>query len=233
MSDTRYVTVCSECLRATCWQGMFMCDKAYGAGTFDLDVEYLKVRALENPCYWENDEAPDEGAGDAVDDSEVIGRGDHFDSISRAIASGAVRVRTRRPHGSADDIAEALPIPDSNKLAHLEFAYAIADDFGLVPDDDPYGLTSRIEALHAKERARIVKAVTAALRDADAVNHEDAAKAVTDKFIVKIRFPQIRRITYEELVDRTKADQLSLRWSGTAENLVRQFIITEKESGSV
>jgi hypothetical protein len=53
MSERRYVTVCDECLCASCWQGFFMCDKAYSAGTLDLDVEYLKARRLENPEWWE------------------------------------------------------------------------------------------------------------------------------------------------------------------------------------
>ena len=53
----KYVTICDECLKASCWQGIFMCDNAYTAGTMDLDVEYLKVRALEHPDWWA-DEVP-------------------------------------------------------------------------------------------------------------------------------------------------------------------------------
>jgi hypothetical protein len=50
---TRYVTVCSECLRASCWQGLFMCEKSANAGTIDLDIRYLEKRALEHPSYWD------------------------------------------------------------------------------------------------------------------------------------------------------------------------------------
>mgnify|MGYP006908191874 CR=1 FL=1 len=48
----KYATVCDQCLRASCWQGMFMCDEARTAGTMDLDVRYLAMKALESPSYW-------------------------------------------------------------------------------------------------------------------------------------------------------------------------------------
>lgn len=51
--ERTYVTVCDQCLRASCWLGYFMCDRAGSAGKIDLDVDYLRVRALENPCWWE------------------------------------------------------------------------------------------------------------------------------------------------------------------------------------
>lgn len=50
-----YVAVCDECLRASCWQGIFMCEKSRGAGTMDLDVRYLQARALEHPDWWAKD----------------------------------------------------------------------------------------------------------------------------------------------------------------------------------
>jgi hypothetical protein len=38
----RRVTVCAECLRASCWHGEFMCDKSRGA-----DVTTRTVRELD------------------------------------------------------------------------------------------------------------------------------------------------------------------------------------------
>jgi hypothetical protein len=52
VTDSRYVTVCSECLCASCWQGVFLCHKSGAAGTMDLDVRYLAARALESPEWW-------------------------------------------------------------------------------------------------------------------------------------------------------------------------------------
>ena len=48
------VTVCSECLQASCWQGIFMCENAINAGTVQKTKEELKQLNLEHPSYWEN-----------------------------------------------------------------------------------------------------------------------------------------------------------------------------------
>lgn len=65
---TRYdptVTVCDKCLRAACWQGEFMCDDAYGAGTVERHVSTLVGpnatphtpvdNTIEHPDWWNND----------------------------------------------------------------------------------------------------------------------------------------------------------------------------------
>ena len=61
MTDSipRYVTVCSECLRASCWHGVFMCDKSTNAGTMDLDRRYLHARPFESSDWWGDQVAVD------------------------------------------------------------------------------------------------------------------------------------------------------------------------------
>lgn len=49
----RMVTVCSSCLKASCWQGLHMCDESTSAGTVDKLVSELAKLNLENPSYWE------------------------------------------------------------------------------------------------------------------------------------------------------------------------------------
>ena len=46
------VTVCSYCLRASCWQGKFYCDQAKSAGVTELPVKTLKKLKLEHPDFW-------------------------------------------------------------------------------------------------------------------------------------------------------------------------------------
>ncbi len=57
-SDTKTIVVCAECLRASCWQGIFMCDKARDADITEKTRKELEVLNLEHPSYWE--EAEDE-----------------------------------------------------------------------------------------------------------------------------------------------------------------------------
>ena len=40
------VTVCSACLQASCWQGIFYCDAYKSAGTVERTIEQLKVLNL-------------------------------------------------------------------------------------------------------------------------------------------------------------------------------------------
>lgn len=49
------ITVCDKCLRASCWQGLFMCDDARLAGTVQKTLEELKELNLEHPSYWKTD----------------------------------------------------------------------------------------------------------------------------------------------------------------------------------
>ena len=48
------VTVCSYCLRASCWQGKFYCDHAKSAGVTELPVKTSKKLKLEHPDFWKS-----------------------------------------------------------------------------------------------------------------------------------------------------------------------------------
>jgi len=50
--DGPMITACSECLQASCWQGILMCWDSTNAGTIELPRGYLKKLNLENECYW-------------------------------------------------------------------------------------------------------------------------------------------------------------------------------------
>lgn len=50
--NTRKVTVCDACEKASCWQGEFYCDDYKTAGTKELSVAELEVLDLEHPDYW-------------------------------------------------------------------------------------------------------------------------------------------------------------------------------------
>jgi hypothetical protein len=54
--DEDRITVCAECLQASCWQGRFMCDKAKWADIKQMTVLELKKLGLENSQYWKTDE---------------------------------------------------------------------------------------------------------------------------------------------------------------------------------
>lgn len=56
MSKEKKVTVCSACKCASCWQGLFMCEKAGSAGTEELTVEELEKLDLEHPRFWSGEE---------------------------------------------------------------------------------------------------------------------------------------------------------------------------------
>jgi len=46
------ITVCSACLRSSCWQGIFFCEKYLEAGTVDKTVEELRRLNLEHEDWW-------------------------------------------------------------------------------------------------------------------------------------------------------------------------------------
>jgi hypothetical protein len=52
MSDDDKVTVCAECLRASCWHGEFMCEKARHADVTVRTVRQLKQLGREHPSHW-------------------------------------------------------------------------------------------------------------------------------------------------------------------------------------
>lgn len=46
------ITVCAACLKASCWQGVWMCEEARGADITQKTVAELTDLALEHPDYW-------------------------------------------------------------------------------------------------------------------------------------------------------------------------------------
>lgn len=49
------ITVCSECLQASCWQGIFYCDDYKTAGTVTKTRKELAKLGRENSDYWKSD----------------------------------------------------------------------------------------------------------------------------------------------------------------------------------
>lgn len=49
------ITVCSACKKASCWQGIFMCDSSYSASTVNRKVSTLIKLDEEHPDYWNNE----------------------------------------------------------------------------------------------------------------------------------------------------------------------------------
>lgn len=49
------ITVCADCDRASCWQGLFFCDNARMAGIHEMPVKELRRMRLEHSDYWEHD----------------------------------------------------------------------------------------------------------------------------------------------------------------------------------
>lgn len=52
MKQDYYVEVCDACLRASCWHGIFMCDKARYAGTVVKRASELFALKLEHSDYY-------------------------------------------------------------------------------------------------------------------------------------------------------------------------------------
>ncbi len=50
------ITVCDKCLRASCWQGIFLCDEAVDAGTIQIRKKELMAKGLESEDYLLSDE---------------------------------------------------------------------------------------------------------------------------------------------------------------------------------
>lgn len=49
------ITVCSHCLQASCWQGIFMCNESLEAGTLEKTIEELRKLDLESANFWDID----------------------------------------------------------------------------------------------------------------------------------------------------------------------------------
>jgi len=52
----RIITVCSECLKASCWQQVFCCEKCQSAGIMRLPESRLRELNREQCDYWLTDE---------------------------------------------------------------------------------------------------------------------------------------------------------------------------------
>ncbi len=50
------ITVCAECHRACCWQGVFMCEDSRNADVTKMSIVELRKLDLENEQYWKTDE---------------------------------------------------------------------------------------------------------------------------------------------------------------------------------
>lgn len=48
----RTVIVCDRCFRASCWQGIFMCEESQSAGIIEKTVSELRHLGLEHEDYW-------------------------------------------------------------------------------------------------------------------------------------------------------------------------------------
>lgn len=56
LQNDKRVMVCAECLRACCWYGEFMCDKARYADVKVVTVGDLrKIKAGEHEHYWSDE----------------------------------------------------------------------------------------------------------------------------------------------------------------------------------
>lgn len=49
MSDDYWVTVCDACNTASCWHGVFMCQRAKTAGVVQIKASDLRRMNLEHP----------------------------------------------------------------------------------------------------------------------------------------------------------------------------------------
>lgn len=52
LRDDDKITVCDRCLQASCWQGEFMCEDCWAAGTVEKTVADLRDLNREHPDYW-------------------------------------------------------------------------------------------------------------------------------------------------------------------------------------
>ncbi len=50
------IYVCTNCLMASCWAGIFMCDEARTAGLYRARIADLKKLGREHECYMRRDE---------------------------------------------------------------------------------------------------------------------------------------------------------------------------------
>jgi len=52
LDENKIVTVCANCLTASCWQGEFYCDEYRNTGTTEKTVKELRELNLEHESFW-------------------------------------------------------------------------------------------------------------------------------------------------------------------------------------
>ena len=55
-SNNDWITICDKCYRASCWQGIFMCESSRYAGTLKLRKGQLLEMKLEDSSYMQTDD---------------------------------------------------------------------------------------------------------------------------------------------------------------------------------
>jgi epoxyqueuosine reductase QueG len=50
--NKKQITVCDNCLTASCWQGILMCENHKTAGTIMMTIEELRKLNREHSVYW-------------------------------------------------------------------------------------------------------------------------------------------------------------------------------------
>lgn len=55
INDQKLIEVCSECKRASCWYGEFMCDGAKNASTIKMQISELRALDLESERFWSDE----------------------------------------------------------------------------------------------------------------------------------------------------------------------------------
>jgi len=50
--NKKLIPVCSACLKASCWLGVFLCENAKTADVVEKPVHELRELSLEHPNYW-------------------------------------------------------------------------------------------------------------------------------------------------------------------------------------
>lgn len=56
MAKKKLITVCDKCLRASCWQGDYVCQDYMRAETTKITIKELVKLNLEHSDYWKTDE---------------------------------------------------------------------------------------------------------------------------------------------------------------------------------
>lgn len=102
------ITVCDQCLQASCWQGKFMCDKATNAGVVQKTREELAKLNLEHPDNWKTD--------DELNETPLTGVAvyDEIKRLKKEIAALQV-CKTCDGDGIMSVLADVLP-PDETEV---------------------------------------------------------------------------------------------------------------------